>query len=184
MSRNGSYIVCSNCGRTAYKKRKLNEKELTFSESVGLIGISGLVWLVSKCRITEKKTPRFSIKRFLRNIGYLFLSFLLYLLGIDLIVNGLENESMMSGNSIVMVLSGIMVIWGGILVSVLKNKEYRSLINILGGVAANIICKVLGLFLIFADVECIDRLGFVTRIVVGVFFLVISRKVYAVIRDI
>ncbi|MBQ8311723.1 MAG: hypothetical protein IJX84_00755 [Clostridia bacterium] len=187
MTKYGVSAVCDSCGRTVYPKSHSNQTNSppSLSNSLGLLGIGTLALLATKKldETTEQKNSNkganhFSIRKLVRGFFCYAVSFLLIIAGLCGIVYGFELPSTAGMTSMLTVASSLLIIWGGILVAFLRGKERLSFGIILGSVAANILCKILSLILIFSDIAFIHNMNFAIRLVVGGVLLILSHLIY------
>lgn len=193
MTKYEGYAVCDICGRIA-NRRKPNDKfdgdNISFLEKLGLLGITGMAIIGAKRIDSEKSRPvskdktfRDAFKNFLRNTMYSIITLLYICIGLGILTYGVEKQNLSVMNSFLLAVSGVMIIWGAILIAVIKGDERLTFWNIVGSVTANIICKIIGFFVIFSEAGFMCEINMLLRVVAGVYLLIKSRRVYMAIKD-
>lgn len=205
MTKHGRYATCDDCGRSvsvntgsrhSYKKA---EDTPSLAESACFAGIAGLFAIAVKKldakddRVTshsqysnrEKLSFSKKIGRFFRWLFYSAIACVLVFIGIGLILFW-ENKSPDAIIPYTLVaISGLLIIWSGALVFWLKSKDGLSLINILGSVILNLLCKIAGVFIVFANtnIAFLNEYSIAIRVVIGICLFLAGHVVYKKIRN-
>lgn len=202
MTKYSSFAVCDNCGRSVNRKTNShmnsNNSDSSFSGLLGLLGIAGLATYAAKkidssndtysyqhtCD-SDKMADSFSVrfKRFTRNTLYSAVACVLVLSGFVFFYFTLESSLGKIIPFYLSILTGLMLVWGGILIFSIKGRRGYVCKNIIGSVAANISCKIAGLFVAFADIDFLNGVSFIIRIIVGVCLFIAGHYVYKEIKD-
>lgn len=119
----------------------------------------------------------------MRNTFYTLFAFLFLGAGSYLAIFSIGTQLGEAGPFYLAIFAGAMLIWGGILVFITKGRNGYTFKNIVGSVIANIVCKIAGLFALFADISLLTNLSFVFRAIIGISLYVAGHYLYKEIKD-
>lgn len=203
MTKYGSYATCDHCGRSVavntgsrYSNRKAEDTP-SLAESACFAGLASVFAMAVKKldekddRVTshsqhnnrEKLSFSKKISRFFRWLFYSTIACVLVFIGIGLILFGKDKSPDATIPYTLVAITGLLIIWSGALVFWLKSKDGLSLSNILGSVILNLLCKVAGMFILFANIAFLNDYSIAIRAVIGVCLFLAGHVVYKKIRD-